>query len=258
MRNLWAAGSRVALGLAIGLVAGCTHTAAARRDGQADVLSLVPAGKPRHLVYEGDNASLAIDALQRFLDGLRSEKVARLGPERAQIDVQTYASSIVDLLWQVDGQQQKKTLRIVALPKDPCFPDDPASDVADAIERWCSINGASACGRETGTVTRVRVRMPDGPLKMPIGDAAIREFRARGLDLVQEDIAQGVICLLARGADKRVLWSVVWAEDHSEEGGTWAVRHHEDPFDTKGEHEVLVGIFRRATGLEPKFLDDPR
>ena len=195
----------------------------------------------------------ALDALRRFLDALPADTVKEREPGRARLDTRM----LVDLYWRVDGEGPKRTLRIAALPADPYERDHGAIDVIRAIDLWFGVNGVAASVPshspyevlEVGPVTRVWD--PDAPLKMPIGDAAVEEFRARGLDLVQEEVVCFSVCLLARGPDQQVLWSVFWFET-----GTWSVRHHADPFDAKGEQEALFAVFRRATGLEPTIQLD--
>jgi len=222
-------------------------------DVRDDALLLAPAGPPRRLLYEGEDVDPALAALERFLSALPADRIERPAPGRARLDLRKPASFVVNLFWRVEGEGEKRTLRIVALPEDPYDTDDSATDVTEAIARWTIVNGVFPTRRhEEEAITCVHT--PNAPYRLSIMDAATDEFRAKGLDLEQEEVAASVGCLLARGPKEEVLWSVLWAEDQKD--GTWAVRHHADPFDTKGEHEVLLAIFRSATGLKPRiFLD---
>ena len=241
--------------LILGVVAGC-KAAAAPSDVRGGKLVLAPAGGPRHLACEGEDVEPALDALARFLDAMPADKVDRPGPGRARLDI----DRDVDLLWRVDGEGAKRLLRIAALPADPYEGDDRAIDLIGAIDRWLGLNGVSASApshsgnRVLDVAPVTRVWTPDAPLRTPIGDAAVEEFRGKGLDLVQEEVVCFSACLLARGPDRAILWSVFWFEN-----GQWSVRHHADPFDSLGEQEALFGIFRRATGLEPTIpMDEVR
>jgi hypothetical protein len=215
------------------------------RDG---TLLLAPNGPPRRLLYEGEDVDPALDALERFLAALLPGRVERKAPGRARvgrIDLEWHA---VDLFWRVDGEGGKRTLRIVALPADPYDWDDAATDVTEAIARWTILHNVFPTFRHDDEAT-TRVRVPNAPYGKGIGDAATEVFKERGLDLAQEEVAASCACLLARGPGGEILWSFHWTEDQQD--GSWAVRHHADPFDTAGEHETLLAIFRRATGLEP-------
>lgn len=218
------------------------------RDG---TLLLAPAGPARRLLYEGDDVGRALDALKRFLAALPKERVERPGPGHACVDLRKPASFLVHLFWRTEGEGEESVLRIVAIPDDPYDTDDSATDITEAIARWTIVHGVFPSFRHDIDATTC-VHTPNAPYKLSIVDAVADEFRAKGLNLEQEEVAMSVGCLLARGPKEEVLWSVLWAEDQQD--GTWAVRHHADPFDASGEHEVLLAIFRRATGLEPKMV----
>ena len=83
-------------------------------------------------------------------------------------------------------------------------------------------------------------------------DAAEQEFRARGMTLAAEEVGQGMVVELVRDTNGEVLWSFFWTED--QQHGVFGVRHHADPFDTVGEQEMLLAIFRRTFGRDVQIL----
>lgn len=220
------------------------------RDG---TVLLAPAGPPRRLLYEGDDVDPALDALVRFLAAMLPDRVERSGQGRARVGKIDLTWQAVDLFWRIDGEGEERTLRIVALPVDPYEWDDAATDVTEAIARWTILHNVFPTFRRDPERT-TRVHAPNAPYETGIADAATEVFKARGLDLEQEEVVASAACLLARGPDGEVLWSVHWTENQQD--GTWSVRHHADPFDVEGEQEVLLEIFRRATGLQPTIRLD--
>jgi hypothetical protein len=209
-------------------------------DVEGDRVVLRPTESARVLVY--DDVDRALNALERFLGGLDPGRLSQRQSQSVRV-------GIVDLHWHIEGKGDDQTIRIVALPTDPYQSDYWPCRTIEALAAWGTINdiaptSESRFSDEMEATTSVHT--PHAPLRMKISEAAIEEFRSRGLTIAQEGVAMDCACFLARDEKGEVLWCVRWDVDD-----TWSVRHYADPFDTKGEQEVLLAIFRRATGLEP-------
>jgi len=208
---------------------------------------LKPAGAPRVLTFADEDVDPARSAVDRFVAALRPDLVRPLGPGAVDLDG-------IRVQWRVEGEGPGRTLRVVALPEDPYTFERRPARVAEAIGEWTIVNGvapATMSGFEARAAVVTCIHAPRARAKVSPFVAAKEEFRARGLTLAVEDAVQSQIVELVRDAKGVLLWSFVWEED--QQHGTYAIRHHADPFDTVGEQALLLAIFRRALGREVRI-----
>lgn len=217
-------------------------------DGKA---VLRPSELPRVLTFGADDSDAALDAVERFVAALRPDLVRSRGPGRVDL-------SGVDgprVLWRLEGEAPHRTLRVVAIPTDPQSFEDGASRTAEAIGEWAIVHGIrpeTAARFEAQAAVVTSIRAPRAKAAMTAFDAAEQEFRARGMTLAHEEVAMAMVVEVVRDAKGEVLWSFFWTED--QQHGVFGVRHHADPFDTAGEQEMLLAIFRRALGRDVQIL----
>jgi hypothetical protein len=214
-------------------------------------LVLRPSELPRVLTFEAGDSDAALDAVERFVSALRPERVRARGPGRVDLEDVDGLS----IRWHLEGEAADRTLRVVVIPTDPMSWEDGASRMAQAIGEWAIVNGirprsVSSFAAQAAVVTSIRA--PRAKVIMGAFDAAKQEFRERGMTLAEDEVGMGLVVEVVRDAKGEVLWSFFWTED--QQRGVFGVRHHADPFDTAGEQEMLLAIFRRAFGRDVQIL----
>jgi hypothetical protein len=219
---------------------------AAQMDSDGKVL-LHPSGFERVLVFEDEDVDVALAAVERFGEGLRTDYVTARTSD-------TVTLGNIRIYWRMEGQGDDHRLRVVVAPTDPYGSERAAARTAEAIAEWCIVNGAYSrtfTSGESQMAAVTSVRVPNMEAVMPLFEAAEAEFRARGMTLAMEEVVQSAVVEIARSVDDAPTWSFYWTENQTT--GTVGVYHHADPFDTAGEQELLLAVLRRALGHDVRI-----
>ena len=203
-------------------------------------LLLRPVDPARALLFDADEAVAAKAAVERFVGAFRQDQVTDAGPGMATL-------AGLQVRWRLEESADGQHLRVAVLPADPYGGVEDAGYFAQAIGEWCIVNGTNPeTVRDTDDelLCGSAVYLSKATRKESVFEAAEAEFAARGLMLKQEEVAQDLVVEIARDADGALLWSFAWEPNGTE--GWVAIRHHADPFDTKGEREMLTAILGRA------------